>query len=149
MPGLGTAPIHDDVDTAVAPAYGWPAGPETEDIHFCPAASNAERVAEERQGVVRYPRPELSRSGQATRTGFLARRECRIRPALVSELVRTAPDVLATHSCPVTPAALAKELTRARATDLRDILDTLVPRGPSPQVRDPVPTRGTVRADSK
>ena len=75
-------------------------------------------------------------------TGFLAggttsatgtRRERRAWPVSVSERVRATQEVLAAQSEAVTPETLAKEFHRARAADLRDILETLVSLGQARQ----------------
>jgi hypothetical protein len=134
--------LHDDLDRAVSEAYGWPAAGQTEEILFRLVALNSERAAEERQGNIRYLRPEFQSSGPATQTGFLAggtaaatgaRRERRAWPVSVSERVRAIREVLAGQSAPVTPETLAKEFHRARAADLRDILETLVSLGQARQ----------------
>ena len=49
--------IHDDLDAAVAAAYGWPADLAEEEILHRLVALNAERAAEERRGRVRWLRP--------------------------------------------------------------------------------------------
>lgn len=129
--------IHDDLDQAVAEAYGWPADLETEELLFRLVALNAERAAEERQGHIRYLRPEFQRSGQATQAGFLAggvaaagaRRERKAWPASLSDRVRAIREMLAVQSGPVTAETLASEFQRARIADLREILETLVSLG--------------------
>lgn len=50
--------LHDDLDTAVAAAYGWPADLPDEDILERLVALNAARAAEEAAGHVRWLRPE-------------------------------------------------------------------------------------------
>lgn len=51
--------IHDDLDTAAAEAYGWPADLSDEAILERLVALNKERAAEERRGLVRWLRPEF------------------------------------------------------------------------------------------
>ncbi len=51
--------IHDDLDAAVAEAYGWPANLSDEEILTRLVALNAERAAEERRGLIRWLRPEF------------------------------------------------------------------------------------------
>jgi hypothetical protein len=51
--------IHDDLDAAVADAYGWPADLPDEAILRRLVALNAERAEEERRGIVRWLRPEF------------------------------------------------------------------------------------------
>jgi hypothetical protein len=50
--------IHDDLDAAVFEAYGWPSSLTDEEILERLVALNAERAEEERQGKVRWLRPE-------------------------------------------------------------------------------------------
>jgi hypothetical protein len=50
--------LHDQIDAAVADAYGWPADLAPSEIIARLVALNAERVAEEAQGQVRWLRPE-------------------------------------------------------------------------------------------
>jgi len=50
--------LHDELDAAVAEAYGWPAAMSTDEILSKLVALNAERAAEEAQGHVRWLRPE-------------------------------------------------------------------------------------------
>lgn len=50
--------IHDELDAAVAEAYGWPADLADEEILERLVALNKERAEEERRGIVRWLRPE-------------------------------------------------------------------------------------------
>ena len=52
------AKLHDDLDAAVAAAYGWPADLPPAEIVARLVALNAERAAEEAEGKVRWLRPE-------------------------------------------------------------------------------------------
>ena len=51
--------IHDELDSAVAEAYGWEANLSDEEILERLVALNHERAAEEKQGLVRWLRPEF------------------------------------------------------------------------------------------
>lgn len=51
--------IHDDLDAAVCDAYSWPRDLTDEEILERLVALNAERVEEERNGQVRWLRPEF------------------------------------------------------------------------------------------
>jgi hypothetical protein len=57
--------IHDDLDAAVFAAYGWPATLSDDEILERLVALNAERAAEEAQGLVRWLRPEFQNPGGA------------------------------------------------------------------------------------
>jgi hypothetical protein len=50
--------LHDDLDAAVAAAYGWPWPMEDAEILERVVALNAERAAEEARGVIRWLRPD-------------------------------------------------------------------------------------------
>ncbi|WP_243316710.1 class I SAM-dependent DNA methyltransferase [Geothrix paludis] len=50
--------LHDELDAAVADAYGWPVDLPDADILVNLVALNKERAAEEARGVVRWLRPE-------------------------------------------------------------------------------------------
>ena len=61
--------IHDDLDAAVAGAYGWPAGLTDEEVLERLVALDRERAAEEAQGLVRWLRPEYQDPEGAARQG--------------------------------------------------------------------------------
>ena len=61
--------IHDDLDTAVAEAYGWPARLTDEEVLERLVALNRERAAEEAQGLVRWLRPEYQDPEGVARQG--------------------------------------------------------------------------------
>ena len=50
--------LHDELDAAVAAAYGWPADLDEQEILQRLVDLNAERAAEEARGLVRWLRPE-------------------------------------------------------------------------------------------
>ena len=64
--------IHDDLDAAVFEAYGWPATLTDEEILERLVALNAERAAEEQQGLIRWLRPEFQNpsAGQPTQSNL-------------------------------------------------------------------------------
>lgn len=51
--------IHEDLDTAVFEAYGWPRDLTDEQILERLVALNAERAEEEKRGLIRWLRPEF------------------------------------------------------------------------------------------
>jgi restriction-modification enzyme MmeI-like protein len=51
--------IHDDLDTAVFEAYGWPTTLTDEEILERLVALNHERAEEEKRGIIRWLRPEF------------------------------------------------------------------------------------------
>lgn len=136
--------IHDELDAAVLDAYGWPAGLSTEDILYRLVALNAERQAEERNGLVRWLRPEFQSAGTAGQAGLgiemeeepAAERkiERRAWPSTLSEKVGAIRGVLASHRRPIDPAVVSRHFTRARSQEIREILETLVSLGQARQV---------------
>ena len=50
--------LHDELDAAVAAAYGWPVDLAPSDIITRLVALNAARAAEEKAGKVRWLRPD-------------------------------------------------------------------------------------------
>ncbi len=51
--------LHDELDAAVLDAYGWPKDITDDDILTRLVALNAERAAEEANGIIRWLRPEF------------------------------------------------------------------------------------------
>jgi hypothetical protein len=54
--------LHEQIDAAVADAYGWPADLAPAEIVARLVALNAERKAEEEAGTVRWLRPDYQRA---------------------------------------------------------------------------------------
>lgn len=63
--GLGATllSLHDDLDAAVFEAYGWPADLTDEQILEKLVALNIERAEEEKNGTVRWLRPDFQNPG--------------------------------------------------------------------------------------
>ncbi|MFN8011963.1 MAG: type IIL restriction-modification enzyme MmeI [Holophagaceae bacterium] len=59
------AQLHDDLDAAVAEAYGWPADLSDEQILERLVALNKERAEEEKRGLIRWLRPEYQAKAAA------------------------------------------------------------------------------------
>jgi hypothetical protein len=130
--------IHDDLDRAVADAYGWPITLSEEEIIFRLVELNATRAAEERSGDIRWLRPEYQNksanqvtidvgsededSSFQTTTG--ARQPW---PATLPDRVRLVRDFILQSSSPVEPGAVARNFIRARAPKSTAILDTRSP----------------------
>jgi hypothetical protein len=136
--------IHDELDAAVLNAFGWPAGLSTEEILYRLVALNAERQAEERNGFLRWLRPEFQSAGPGDQAALgiemeeepVAERkiERRAWPSTLSERVGAIRSVLSSHRRPVDPATVSRCFTRARSQEIREILETLVSLGQVRQV---------------
>ena len=74
--------LHDDLDAAVADAYGWPADLDDEAILERLVALNAERAAEEARGQIRHLRPSFQDpDGAAAREAERKRQRSLAAPA--------------------------------------------------------------------
>jgi hypothetical protein len=130
--------LHDDLDRAVAEAYGWSPELSAEDILFRLVELNAARAAEERSGLVRWLRPEFQRT-TATQAGLgVEMEEEEHRPARVARLpwpsalperVRAVRDYLMRAPAPVAPEIVARGFVRARVPEVTAILDPLTALG--------------------
>jgi len=130
--------LHDDLDRAVAEAYGWPLDLSTEDILFRLVELNAARAAEERSGLVRWLRPEFQKT-TATQAGLdveveeeerqLARAARLPWPPSLPERVRAVRDYLMQTPAPAAPETIARNFVRARIPEVKAILETLTALG--------------------
>ncbi|MCC6462147.1 MAG: class I SAM-dependent DNA methyltransferase [Saprospiraceae bacterium] len=137
--------LHDELDAAVAEAYGWPAGlPEAEILERL-VLLNAQRAAEEAAGQVRWLRPEYQApsAGEAGIQGKLLEDEeqpAAALPAGKRPWPDTLPaqaaalrDLLAATDQPASPEALAAafegKASPKRKTEIRRLLDTLAALG--------------------
>lgn len=101
--------IHDELDEAVAEAYGWPNDLTDEQILENLVALNKERAAEEREGKVRWLRPE-----------FQAPKEVRKDRQIEAELVETESKV-AKPNFPKAPGEQVAEVRRMLAAEGKPI----------------------------
>ena len=132
--------IHDDLDRAVFDAYGWPHDLDDAAILERLVALNAERAAEERQGKIRWLRPEYQcPGGTATQTESVeglavAAVEAqaptkRAWPKGLAEQAQSVRGALAAFNGPATAEHVARSFTRARTERVVELLDTLVSLG--------------------
>jgi REP element-mobilizing transposase RayT len=99
--------LHDELDAAVAAAYGWPADLPGDAILQRLVDLNAQRAAEEAQGGIRWLRPAY----QAPRAGLAAP----VQEVLVEEEATTV-------AAPVATALSWPELMPAQAAAVRGVL---------------------------
>ena len=149
--------LHDELDAAVAAAYGWlrDGRPETDlpdaEILARLVALNATRAAEEATGTIRWLRPEYQAPAGATTQSALemttkGTKDTKAKtkaskaktpwPKSLAERVRATELALQSSPSPVTPAELAKRFTRAKPEDLAEILETLAALGRAHQAGD-------------
>jgi hypothetical protein len=152
--------LHDELDAAVADAYGWPVDLSDEEILERLVALNAERAAEEAQGLVRWLRPEYQNPQQAPHPacghplptgegqGLLPLPEGEGRgegaapatkaklawPKTLPEQVQALRATLQTAARPVTAEAIARSFQRARTEKVAELLITLVALGQAREI---------------
>ncbi len=132
--------FHDDLDAAVADAYGWPADLPDDEILVRLVALNRERAAEEARGVVRWLRPDL----QAPTAPEVVREQAALPglepvensdegeeaalppwPAEVPAQVRAVRDRVLACRAPVTPDEVARAFVRASRKVVQRHLEAL------------------------
>jgi hypothetical protein len=146
------ATIHDDLDAAVADAYGWPVDLPDDEILARLVSLNAVRAAEEAQGFVRWLRPDFQRAraglapvqptldgmetkvpeaaapaatGQGGVAAVLATRKAQPWPSDRYAQIKAVRDLLATLPGTATAAQVASAFTGARPAAVRRHLDML------------------------
>jgi hypothetical protein len=146
--------IHDDLDAAVADAYGWPQTLTDEEILERLVRLNAERAAEERSGLVRWLRPEFQKPAEGVAATFgeefaataatatpAAKQQKQAWPKSIPEQARAVRLALNAERGVVTSQQLARNFTRARVERIEELLQTLVSLG---QAREVSPGRYAV-----
>lgn len=141
--------LHDAIDRAVLDAYGWAdlSAADASDAVLLErlVALNAERAAEERQGLIRWLRPAFQAPGERTpamQTELDATVTAEMRaplaprpwPKTLAEQARAVTELLAEAGEPLTVAALAARFRGAKAKSLTALLETLVALGRAREV---------------
>ncbi len=137
--------LHDDLDSAVFDAYGWPHDLTDEEILAPPRGAEPERAADEARGIVRWLRPEFQaprgdtrprpRPPSPSRPREPEAQEVAARPAKKAPWPKSLPDqvhavrsALSAHPSGLTPAQLARTFLR-RTERVAELLDTLASLG--------------------
>jgi hypothetical protein len=144
------AGLHDDLDAAVAEAYGWPVTLTDEELLERLVALNAERAAEEAAGTVRYLRPELQASA-GEQLGLVRSREAPEAdddapesagavpwPKELMQQIAAVLAVVRPRAAPWTFAEITRAFKGARRETLRAQLDGLTLMGQLVAVTEPV-----------
>jgi len=130
--------LHDELDEAVAEAYGWPKSLEDKELVSRLLTLNAERAAEETQGLIRWLRPECQNPDEIAFQGDmgLGREIPSIQPSSrhpwPSELPLQARDVrrvVQTLDRFVTSDDVARCFYRAPRNRVSELLETLAGLG--------------------
>jgi hypothetical protein len=129
------AEIHDELDAAVAKAYGWRPGVPKEEILQRLVDLNEQRRAEEEEGFVRWLRPEYQAPEEVATQSELeldievsAEGEVKQPLPWPSELKQRAQalrQVVSQADRPLTVEQVASHFHRARRKDVRSLLETL------------------------
>jgi hypothetical protein len=135
--------IHDDLDAAVFEAYGWPVTLTDEEILERLVALNKERAEEERQGKVRWLRPEYQNPQGTQRAtqldtpeedddgeedgeeGAAAAVKKPAWPGKTKERIIALRDLLSRHTEGWTVVQVVAAFKGARADEVEDILESL------------------------
>jgi type I restriction-modification system DNA methylase subunit len=141
--------LHDELDAAVAEAYGWPADLADDEILERLVALNAVRAAEEAQGHIRYLRPAFQCPEAVPKQGefptttpggapglHVGPAPDRARDAKKQPWPQSLPDqvqalraALAAAPSPATAEQLARNFSRAQTKRVADLLETLATLG--------------------
>ncbi len=133
--------IHDDLDAAVADAYGWPPDLADEEILRRLVALNAERAEEEKRGLIRWLRPEFQNPGGASANqGHLgltpAEQPAQPKkadklpwPKSLAEQAQAVRAALGAEAGPASAAELSKRFKGAKADRVGELLATLTALG--------------------
>ena len=127
--------IHDDLDAAVAEAYGWEAGLPEEEILQRLVDLNAKRRAEEKEGHVRWLRPEYQAPEEAETQAALDLdvdiaadgdvTEPLPWPSQLKERAQAIRQVMAASSGPLTVEQVARHFHHAPRKKVKGLLETL------------------------
>lgn len=141
--------IHDDLDAAVADAYGWPVDLSDEEILERLVALNHERAEEEKRGLVRWLRPEFqnpdgqTQKGLEIKEGKTAKKKttkAKIKkqpwPKTLSQQAAAVQTALAAIGGPADEADVAKRFTRAKKDRITELLETLESVGRARELED-------------
>ncbi|MEX2536661.1 MAG: DNA methyltransferase [Trueperaceae bacterium] len=137
--------LHDQLDRAVLDAYGWQYDLTDEEILERLVALNAERVAEEAQGKVRWLRPAYQNphettlqatAGLNTAESASQKLEKRAWPNALPDQARALRAAIGVAGEPLTSNEAAKLFTGARKDRVGEILDTLAGLGQVVKLED-------------
>ena len=136
--------LHDQIDAAVAEAYGWPVDLSDEDILFRLVALNKERAEEEARGHIRWLRPEYQNpSGAQAAKGKTTEMDLGPKAKVEkSPWPKTLPDQIAAvrealeEMGEATPDQIARRFLRARTTAVQPLLESLAALGQAEKVEE-------------
>ncbi len=131
--------LHDELDAAVAAAYGWPASLPASDIVARLVALNRERAAEEAAGQVRWLRPAFQAPAETRRKAEQAAMDIGQAAASLPPWPKDAPAQFVAlraalgRDAPSAPADLARQFRGAKPGKVAAMLETLAALGQARQ----------------
>ena len=128
--------LHQQLDAAVADAYGWPADLADAELLTRLVALNHARAAEEKAGIVRYLRPSYQAPGNqqailalpASTTATTALTDLAIIqpwPTELAQQMQAVRTVVVQAATPITIDQVAARFRRTRPERVQPLLDTL------------------------
>ena len=128
--------LHNDLDAAVADAYGWPLALPDAELLARLVQLNHARAAEELTGTVRYLRPAYQAPGQQqaalslpttgpTAVAAADATAAQPWPDELAQQMQAVRAVVAQAAAPVTAAQVAARFARTRAAQVQPLLATL------------------------
>jgi hypothetical protein len=128
--------LHQQLDVAVAAAYGWPADLADAELLTRLVALNHARAAEEKAGIVRYLRPSYQAPGQQqaalalpvakpTATALTDLAIIQPWPTELAQQMQAVRAVVAQAATPITIDQVAARFRRTRPERVQPLLDTL------------------------
>ncbi|MFT7137173.1 MAG: hypothetical protein ACI80I_003184 [Akkermansiaceae bacterium] len=136
--------LHDQIDAAVADAYGWPVDLSDEDILLRLVALNKKRAEEEARGHIRWLRPEYQNPtgaeaalGKTTDMdlGVVAKIEKAPWPKTMPEQIAAVREAL-TEMGEATPEQIARRFVRGRAVTVEPLMESLAALGQAERGED-------------
>ena len=129
--------LHDQIDAAVAAAYGWPATLTDDEILQNLVTLNRARAAEEARGEIRWLRPDYQNPAGHTATkgeqteldvGSVTTTAKTPWPARLPEQIAAVRATLQQMGA-ATPVEIARHFARARSTSVQPLLESLTALG--------------------
>jgi hypothetical protein len=130
--------LHDQIDTAVAAAYGWPATLTDDEILHHLVDLNRERAAEEARGQIRWLRPEYQNPAGHAAVAKGVQSTMDIGPTVTTAKTpwpKTLPEQIAAVRATLsdlgtaTPEQVARTFQRGRAGSVQPLLESLAALG--------------------
>ncbi len=130
--------LHDQIDAAVAEAYGWPATLTADEILHNLVALNRTRSLEEAGGQIRWLRPDYQNPAGQTASAQGEQTAMDIGPTTTTAKTpwpKTMPEQIAAVRAALagmgeaTPDQIARQFSRARTTSVQPLLESLAALG--------------------